>query len=52
MVVLGHQSSKLQINSVQVSNAFLSLHELKELFNDNANVVIIKGLLSSLLKDS
>ena len=36
MVLLSHQFSKLQIYSVEVSNAFLSLHGLKELFNDNA----------------
>ena len=36
LVLLSHQFSKLQIYSVEVSNAFLSLHGLKELFNDNA----------------
>ena len=39
------QFSKLQIYSVEVSNAILSLQEPKELFNDNANFVIMKGLL-------
>ena len=52
MILLSHQFSKLQIYSVEVSNAILSLQELKELFNDNAYFVIIKGLLSSLLRDS
>ena len=52
MVLLSHQFSKLQIYSVKVSNALLSLHELKGLFDENANFVIIKGLLSSLLRDS
>ena len=51
MVLLSHQFSKLQIYSVQVSNAFLYLHELKKLFDDHANFVLIKGLLSSLLRD-
>ena len=40
-----HQFSKLQIYSVEVSNAILSLQDPKELFNDNANFVIMKGLL-------
>ena len=52
MILLSHQFSKLQIYSVEVSNAILSLQELKELFNDNAYFFIIKGLLSSLLRDS
>ena len=52
MILLSHQFSKLQIYSVEVSNAILSLQELKELFNDNAYFVIKKGLLSSLLRDS
>ena len=52
MVLFGHQFSKLQIYSVKVSNAFLSIHELKELFNDNANFATIKGLQSSLSRDS
>ena len=42
MVLFSHQFSKLQIYSVKVLNAFLSLHELKELVNDNANFVIVK----------
>ena len=41
-VLISHQFSKLQIYSVKVLNAFLSLHELKELVNDDANFVIIK----------
>ena len=52
MVLFGHQFSKLRIYTVKVSNAFLSLHELKELFNDNANFATIKGLQYSLLRDS
>ena len=40
IVLLRHQFSKFQIYSVKVSNAFLTLHELKELFNDNANFVL------------
>ena len=51
MVLLRHQfRGKLQIYTVEVSNAFASLHEQKELFNDNANFVIGKGLQSSLLR--
>ena len=52
MVLFGHQFSKLQIYSVKVSNAFSSMHELKELFNDDANFATIKGLQSSLSRDS
>ena len=52
MVLLNHQFIKLQIYSVKVSNTFPSLHELKEIFNDNANFALRKGILSSLLRDS
>ena len=52
MVLLSHQFIKLQIYSVKVSNTFPSLHELKEIFNDNANFALRKGILSSLLRDS
>ena len=52
MVLLSHQFSKLQIYPVKVSNTFSSLHQLKEIFNDNANFALRKGILSSLLRDS
>ena len=52
MELLSHQFIKLQIYSAKVSSVFSSLHEMKEIFNDDANFALRKGILSSLLRDS